>query len=505
MKGLKKMALLLLLLTLGITLVSCLRARNLKNDHVTYTVNWGGEEGEITYTGLAHHKDYGWITSRDFYTLDGIYALPGGRGSKIFDTAGNLVKGSEVDSGETYYAFWKPISVVLCFDLPSGSTFEDGTDRKEMLVDYTGTLPAVFPKATDEYGVEHVRWHLDMVNGERVSQKLVTDTYGNLLEGLETVANYCTVEPTRNEPYVITFSPYTEYETVTGDKTVTLTFDFGGGVASEFLLEVYSDIDPSCFWYGEHADRELVGWTRHPTECSEFVTEIDNISENITLYAVWKNYRTIRLHLHNNRVKSLRVYQGEPILLDEAIALVGTAFENWYEDGDFNTVASRIVTYEGTVSDYYAKFTPKSTLDEGSHRLTLTYAYGQDEVFEIKLGQDIKNCLWYGTEGGRELTEWRGSGDDPVRGGTLTADTALGAVWKLYKGIRIHMYDGLVKTMRLYEGESYRLRSLPDREGDEFDDWYLDPDFRDRAPSTITFSDAQSDYYAAYEVTEKRG
>ena len=487
MKGLKKIVLLLLLTILGMMLLSCKGTEDLKYDYVSYTVSWGGEDGEINYQGLAHHKEYGWVTSRDFYTLDGIYALPGGRGSKIFDSMGNLVKGSTVESGETYYANWKPINIVLCLDLPDDASFEDGSNRKEFLVEYTGTLPSVFPAAKDEVGLDLGRWHI-------VS---VTDEYGNLLEGKGTVADYCTAEPTENTPYVIRLAPYVNYED--DNAKHTLTFDFGGGIIDRHVVESYTDIPPQFFWYGENADRELVGWATYPTERGEFVTEIDNLVEDITLYAIWKQYRTIRLHLHDNKVKTVRVYKDEPFLLDEAAALVGTEFENWYEDSNFDTVASRIVTYEGTVTDYYAKFNPKSELSGGSYCLTLAYGDGVSEEFEIKPGQSIENCLWYETTDGRELIGWSNGGDDFVTGGTIEGDTTLVASWKNCRVVQLHMYGDFVWTIHIYEGESYYLRDLPNAADAVFDDWYSDSSYTRKAPTEIDFENALAHYYAKHE------
>ncbi len=421
MKGFRKIALLLLLLTLGITLAAC---RGIdKTDFVTYTVNWGGKIGEINYEGLKHDEDYGWVTSRDFYTLDGVYTRPNGQGERVFDAVGNLVV-DELESGETFYAYWKPITVVLSFRLEGDATFEDGTDRKEMLVDYNGTLPDMFPAAKNGDGLDLGRWYLSKVNNKLVTSTTVTDQDGNLLEGKGKVADYCTEAPTPNTAYVLTFFPREQYV------SCYVTLDFGDGSTEVLEYETYDTVLSKHFSHRETAGRELIGWARYPTERAEFVTKIDGITEDITLYAVWKNYRTVRLHLHNNRVKTVRVYQGEPILLDEAVALVGTAFENWYEDGDFNTVASRIVTYEDTTSDYYAKFVPKAELDEGSHRLTLVYESGVSEEFEVKAGQSIENCLWYGETATRELVSWIDGSDEPVMGGTIYSDTTLVAVWK---------------------------------------------------------------------------
>ena len=171
---------------------------------------------------------------------------------------------------------------------------------------------------------------------------------------------------------------------------------------------------------------------------------------------------------------------------------------NWYEDHNFNTVASRILTYEGDVSHYYAKFEPKAELDADSCVLTLHYGNDVIERFEIKAGQSIENCLLYPESGGFELVEWTNLQGKPVTGGTITRNTTLFSAQKAYKDVTLHMYGNQTMTVRIYEGNIYRLYGLPDANGVKFQDWYLDTGFEDRAPDSITYANAVEHYYAQY-------
>jgi len=503
-KGFRKIALLLFLFVLTVALAACFGGGSDDTDRLTYTVDWGGEDGKITYQGLKHDADYGWIMSRDFYTLEGVFTQPNGQGTCVFDVAGNLLV-DEIENDGTYYAYWKPITVVISLVHTDGARFDDGTFRKEIVTDYEAMLPTVLPIGKDEYGFVHSRWYSYLINGELCRSKKVTDDNGVLNQEVEKVSDLCTQPPKDNMVYTVTLWSTASWS-MSLDNNRIVTLDFGAGVTEKLQYRAGEDLTNYHLWYEETGDRELVGWATHPTERGEYVTDIENLSEDVTLYAVWRYYRDITLHIHNGKTQKLRVYQNEPLVLFEAPALVGTGFENWYTDSQFNTVASRIITYENAATDYYAKYVPKAELDEGSHRLTLAYGEGVTEEFEVKAGQTIDRFLRYEDTGERELLGWLGTASDEyVTGGELTQDTVLSAVWKEYRVVRFHIYNGKIKTDRVYEGVPYELWTPGVLREMEFDGWYLDPACKEDYASFydgLSYETAASDYYAAYVLID---
>ena len=284
-------------------------------------------------------------------------------------------------------------------------------------------------------------------------------------------------------------------------KVSVVTLDYGSGMTEQLGYHRAEDLTDYHLWYEDTGDRELVGWATHPTERGDYVTDIERVREDVTLYAVWRYYRDITLHIHNGKTQKLRVYQNEPFVLFEAAPLVGTEFENWYTDAGCTTVASRIITYENAQTDYYAKYVPKAELDEGSHRLTLIYSEGVEEVLEIKAGQSIENYLWYEDTGEKELLGWLAAlGEEYVTGGELTSDTELVASWRAYRTIDFHIYNGKIKTERIYEGMPYKLWTAGALAGMEFSGWCVDVELENSVSirEELSYETAASDYYAYY-------
>ncbi len=334
---------------------------------MSYFVDWcdGGKSTEVTVVpdsrGVYDYYNKAIANrGRTYYIYQGIYTAKNGQGQKVFDTAGGyLLRTNALQNGTTLYAHWKPVDVVICYNLSGAiqTTFLDGSLKKTVRVAYGDNLPTVFPDVVCGVG-EFRHWRSPMVmqisNGNLLlnGQEKVADhlqgpgftTGGGLIQSVP--------EPTttygEDTTVVLNLTPVIDYQ------TNVLTLNYSNGQVSRHELAYGADISTYLAtddFYGQ----ELVGWATHSAETQNFVTG-GTLTEDLTLYAIWKNYRTVRFHTLNGEVIEKHVYQHETHYLAAPEARAGYVFCGWYGSADFETPVSRIVSYTGTTTDYYAKW-----------------------------------------------------------------------------------------------------------------------------------------------------
>ena len=334
---------------------------------ISFFVDWcdGGKNAEISVIPDSRGVyDYYSKTlanrGRQYYIYQGIYTEKNGQGQKVFNTAGAyLLRTNGIQDGTTFYAYWKPVDVVICYNLSTATktTFLDGSKKKTVRVTYEGELPIEFPDVVCEVG-EFRYWSSPCVaqisdgnllrNGqEKVAGHLNGGGFATSGGTIQSVPQPTTVYG--EDPLVIlNLTPVIDYQ------THVLTLDFGSGQVSRHELKYGTPIS-NYLSVDDFNGRELVGWATHPTETQNFVTE-ESLTEDMTLYAIWKNYRTVRFHTLNGEIVEKHVYQYETHYLSAPEARDGYVFSGWYASADFETPVSRIISYTGTTTDYYAKW-----------------------------------------------------------------------------------------------------------------------------------------------------
>ncbi len=298
---------------------------------------------------------------RTYYVYGGLYTEKDGKGQRAFDTAGvYLLRTNGIKNGDTLYACWKPIDVVICYDCSyaTRTTFLDGSTKKTVRVTYDGEIPQIFPDVVCEVG-EFLYWRspsvMQISNGTALldEQKKVAShvsgagfsTSNGIIQSVPQSSTVYGDDPT----YVLTLTPVIQYD------TRTLTLNYNNGQVAKFDLAYGTNIT-SYLSTDDYAGRKLVGWATSPTETENFVTVGTTITADLTLYAIWKSYRTVRFHTLDGEIVEQDVYQYETHYLPAPEARNGYVFFGWYDSAELTTPASRIITYTGTTTDYYAKW-----------------------------------------------------------------------------------------------------------------------------------------------------
>lgn len=335
---------------------------------ISFFVDWcdGGSVTEITVVpdsrGVYDYSDKELANrGRTYYAYQGLYTEKDGKGKKAIDSAGMyLLRTNGIKNGDTLYAYWKPIDVVICYDCSSATrtTFLDGSTKKTVRVTYDGELPQTFPDVVCEVG-EFLYWRspsvMQISNGTVLmdSQKKVAShvsgagfsTVNGIIQSVPQSSTVYGDDPT----YVLTLTPVIQYD------THTLTLNYNNGQVDRIDLAYGTRI----FTYlstDDYAGRELVGWATSPTETENFVTLDATLTADLTLYAIWKDYRTVRFHTLNGEIIEKHIYRYDTHYLSAPEERDGYVFFGWYDSAELTTAASRIITYTGTTTDYYAKW-----------------------------------------------------------------------------------------------------------------------------------------------------
>ena len=296
---------------------------------------------------------------RSYYEYHGLYTAPNGGGMKAFDTSGVCLL-SKIENGTTFYASWSSIDVVISYNLASAAktTFLDGSTQKTVRVTFEGELPAVFPDVVCEVG-EFLYWRspsMSQISDGNILRDEAKKVSAHISGGGFSTSNGIIQSVPQSSliygddsTYLLTLTPVISYE------TRFLTLDYGTGQITTHELAYGAEISGKLSVGDTFGGKELVGWATSPIETQNFVVA-GQLTEDMKLYAIWKNFRTVRFHTLDGEIVEKNVYQYETHYLPAPEDRANYVFFGWYSSADYETLASRIITYDGTVSDYYAKW-----------------------------------------------------------------------------------------------------------------------------------------------------
>jgi len=269
-------------------------------------------------------------------------------GVMIVDAEGNVVPGAERPAGSALYVQGKGHSVSVETIYLSGTEVPAGVPRSVHYGDaFADTLPVPFLE-----GRKFLGWYEDFEGFITGPDGVVYDQYRKLSShhSINVRLEFYTSEI--KERYIRIYPKFEEGENSYYD----VTFAFNDGTYRESVAKVlpgtaYADIEmPS----GSRELGEIVGWSVDP---HEYIKPIGNVIGDVTLYAVWKNYRysCIVAGLGEERVE--KVYEGESFELGTPKLREGYTFIGWYDNELYlGSPISGTVTYEGAREYYYARW-----------------------------------------------------------------------------------------------------------------------------------------------------
>ena len=237
-----------------------------------------------------------------------------------FDENGNQIPGLMITKNLDLYLKFEPQSCTIKFDL-NGGTLEQG-DAGNYRIMYGDTVNISFPVVEKE-GYTFVGWETS--SGRLISEgDWLLDQYRVFDSNYDINEDNVAILKARYEEYVPQIT--LDYNDGTG-KTETRKISYGETIGDLPTLDDGSSM--------------LVGWAYSPYARSNEV--IDPLSvkatEDVTLYAVYCEYRTAMLVYTDENIKTVRVFSDSPLKLptgeEAADENPGFNIVSWYKDANF--------------------------------------------------------------------------------------------------------------------------------------------------------------------------
>lgn len=418
------------------------------------------------------------------YEFVGLFDAPEG-GTQYLDANGTMLV--TLTDSVVLYARWNSKPYYVRFD---GRGAEISPESAEMTVLYGSTVTE-FP-AVQKTGYDFVGW--EDIEGTRYSNG------GSVLREKQsfTKANYAF-----DQNGIVTL--YAVFEV----RKLTVTFDYNDGSydTEEITVDYGSVLVADQFPQREIDGRMIAAWASNPNETQQFNGKI---KENITLYAVWQEYRTFLLNDSVGGTETVRVLKGEVLDLSayEGMTRPGYRIVGWYDSALYSGNPITEITYGSGIRVYYAKWEIAEYLltfdpiTAGVDFPSVTYRMGDTAELPVpeKLGHTFNGWC---TEADLSDTPLRAIPDFIYGDITLYA-SFMPTVYR----VSLHSEGGNVSETEasLRYGESYTL-PVPVRKGYRFLGWYdenhalAQPCTNELGESLRAYKKAQDcDVYARWEI-----
>ncbi len=275
------------------------------------------------------------LPKMDHYVFQGMYETPDGSGSAIIDKFGNST--IVFTSDMTLYVIWAPLSYTLEFDAGEG-TMRD--TEKTMEVAYGSTI-TIMPEAELE-GHDFVGWFIDDVCYS--SGKRVVEAKQEFTEKNYKVPKKSTDKITLTAKYEI--------------KKLKIYFDYQDySPLGEIEVEYGQKIPWSRFPYKDEVGvKDISSWS---FDMNTVILDRDMlVTEDITLYAIWRYYKIIKLYEDvNGTPYEVRVYKDTPINAPTPASRTGYDFWGWCTSKTFsNSTPTTSLSYGSAYSSLYARW-----------------------------------------------------------------------------------------------------------------------------------------------------
>ena len=418
-----------------------------------------------------------------FYTADGVC---------FFDAGGNQVPGTLIQGDMSLYRHWEYATCEISYytvDSEGNSTLYT-TDE----VKYNSSIGDM-PVPQSE-GKDFLGWYSSFSLGEDGTLnfgKALSDGDGKPLSGCEKLTddNYKFADYSSNE--VSVFGKF-------GISRLNVTFDFNDGVTPSVSQEVdygtkLSDIEVPAM---DDGTKMIAGWSFHASGGIEFT---DEITSDVTLYAIWKEYCTVNLHITDIDSQQIKVFRNE--YYDEEPVRNGYEFLGWYTNLLFSGNPVFAISYSN-VTDYYAKwslinYTVELIVDGAVYD---RYTYDIEKSVELPVLDDRDGAAFMGWCASEDLS------DEPVTQlpvGTYGV-TKLYPKWHDYTELYCYSDNSVSAVIEARFDKRFSI-ALPEiGEDREFVCWYIVidnveipiTDDKGNSLDVWTYKDERMDVYAKF-------
>lgn len=270
---------------------------------------------------------------REGYNYLGLFDSPSG-GTQIVSKDNNLI--ITFNKSMSLYAQWEPKKYDIVFSVKDG---ELNPSEKSIEYDYDSNL-TYFPVPTKE-GYDFLGW-------KSKDGVFYTNEYGQVIEQYNKL-NFDYYKITEGNNIIL----YPEWSI----KKSNVTFDYNDGTyRSETILVSYgTKLESNDYPNVDTGSKKIIGWSTHR---SNLVPFSGIVLEDVTLYAIWTEYKTIDLVIFEDKeIEKLVINQNESIELP-IIERNGYVFGGWFDNPLFNKFPITSIAYGDCSKAYYAKMIP---------------------------------------------------------------------------------------------------------------------------------------------------
>ena len=372
-----------------------------------------------------------------YFTADGI---------KYFEGDGTQVAGILIESSLSLYARFESQSYKLVIDAKDG-TFFDGGFAKELSVKLGEPISVTAPIPNGEQYLFDT-WMSE--SGERLEYSNGEITFS---------ADDCGEDGT--------IKIYAQYKL----KEVTLTLNYNDGLTppKEIKVKWGDNISDLSEHYLAGDGRDVVGFS---SLSYMEATYNEIVNSDISLYAVWKMYKTVEFVYPAGQIEAIKVYysSGESATLPENVRVPGFDLEGWYDNAIYSGAAITKAPSGAILDKYYGKWIVASyeiSFDTGFDQSaeSMSYYYGDTTALPTL------DRVGFTFEG------WQIDGSsEPIfnLSADLWGDLSLSAVWTpISYIINLNCLGGTSPATfaEVKYGDSYVL-PVPTRDGYTFRGWY---------------------------------
>ena len=316
----------------------------LHNDSTVSGQSFGGATGN----SVAVPERAG-NTFLGYYTADGV---------QYFDGTGRQISGLMVADGMQFFAKYEPYKYTIEFNAQSGY-FEDNTTEKSVTVSYGDDLSQLIPSVH----TLNPKYELDGYYDE-----LGTRRYTN-----GTVAEFSLDNLGNGE----TLKLHAKFKV--RELTVTLNYNDGVSWNDKITVKYGEKIGDLSAYHKADGDMEIATWsTSHMYE--QPLPEA--ITEDITIFAMWRKYVYVDFMYPGNVIKSQKVYvaDGKSCIFPSG-DIAGYKLQGWYENAELSGEPVSGIYESNLKSVYYGKWSDARYVitfntDGGSRIDSVEYAYG---------------------------------------------------------------------------------------------------------------------------------
>ena len=382
-------------------------------------------------------------------------------GVRYFDSNGNQVPGTIIDRDMYLYGYWNYVDCNISYYLvdENGETSLYDTDTAA----YSSTISSM-PVPQLE-GKNFLGWYDGFTAGENgglTYGNAVTDGEGKPLTGFDRLNDKFYKFKDENTAEISLYAQF-------GVRKLEVTFDFNdGGVTSPVKMQVDYGIDFSELEtpVKEEDGRMISGWSSYAAGGIEFTGAI---TSDITLYAIWREYCTVTLHVTDDDTEDIVIFRGE--YYEDEPERGGYEFLGWYPSPLFSGNPVYAISY-GNITDYYARWS-----DPINYTLELIvddtvydrYTYNvESEGFLLPVLEDRNGAAFMGWCKNEDLS------DEPVYEITYGTYgiTRLYPKWHDYTELYCYNDDLTYEVLEIKFGSRYSITPPEEQDDKVFVCWY---------------------------------